>query len=134
MKTQQKENITHIEQVRQRYRNNQSTIQAALGWNELEYYCQEFNVGMEFLEGLYPPDTEFEKYRIYHSRSEEFWRWWHMVFKNYEAQVIAKFDTFHNLYGRQKIWQKYMTNLVNNQHVEVAFLENYQKRTKVAEI
>jgi len=79
---------THIQQFRNDTETNQEYIMRLFGWTMLEYNTHEFDLGMAFLQQLFPDGSDFAQYMTMHSYNKLYWNWFRTEFALAEKQLI----------------------------------------------
>jgi len=117
---------TIINTQRQKFGSNRQSIEQVIGLSTMEYNEFQFEMGIGFLERLFPRNTEYEKYFQLYSQDKSFWKWFRAEFSIWEDDYLR----FTEKHKKERTMEAFRLDILRNnvqQRMESCFQHQYLK-------
>lgn len=118
---------TRIDQIRQEYASNRQYIQHTVNLDDTRYNTLVYEVGILFLNTLYPEGTSFEKYKSIHERSKAFWEWWKVEWHKWEDAFLQNMEENKIIQFSPAFYGRQVIAMANCKNIEASYQHNYLK-------
>jgi hypothetical protein len=124
MRTKTTTKINHTQGIRDKYESNRQWILKETGISESELFLMKTEIGCQLLEEIYPRGGEYERHYQIHSKLEEYWNWFRLIW--------AKWDQCYIVYKKGMIitahdYKSDMQQIVLDEQVHIHYSITYLK-------
>lgn len=109
--------ISHVQSTKSEMLLNAIAVQVEFGYSEEEYYGLIYELGVEFIQEIFPSSQKAQACFLY---DKTFWSWWRLTFFNWEKELINFFHEYQEESTRA-IYELEMQVLAHDSSTESKF-------------